>query len=194
MPLDTGDLLAKVYGAAAAAAKTRTSGNSRNLLEVADILSNRFVNGTGGTIAGDLGGLLGSKIGGQLGSVVGSTLAGLLGQSGTPGGSIQARNPLAAAKGRPDPLYDVDWYVDLPLLEGTTELPWEYVEEASLPLVEFGKISNYKAGKTYHYASQQNIGSLQLKLYEDVKGTTSTYFKVWQSLILDTDTGLYAPA
>lgn len=106
------------------------------------------------------------------------------------------------ARGRPDPLLDIYWWVQLPdlpasLMEGggVSSLSWEYVEEATLPFIEFEQVSNYRAGKNYHYPSHHNINTLQLKLYGDVKAQAFNYFSAWQLLMLNTATGLYfAPA
>lgn len=105
---------------------------------------------------------------------------------GTPG----ARDPLNAAKARMDPLMSYNWFCDLPTLDGVA-LSWEFVEEATLPFVEFEQVSNYRAGKMYHYPHQHNIGTLSLKLYEDSAGTATQYVEQWRRKILDLDSGLY---
>lgn len=96
----------------------------------------------------------------------------------------------SAAVGRPDPMLDIYWYVQLPTFGGI-KLDWAYVEEAVLPFVDFDSVSNYRAGKNYHYPNHYNLNSLQLKFYGDVKGNTFSYLKAWQNLIVDTSTGLY---
>lgn len=109
------------------------------------------------------------------------------------------RDPLEAASARGDPLLGVDWFCDLPTLYGTPSgtvaksLSWEMVEEANLPMYDFEPMSNYRAGKMYHYPSHQNLGSLTLKLYEDIAGYSTAYIKAWQSLIFDKASGLYNP-
>lgn len=103
------------------------------------------------------------------------------------------------ARGRPDPLPDTFWWVQMPDLGasvvsgvgGVSSLPWEYVEDANMPFIEFEQVSNYRAGKNYHYPSHYNIGTLQLKLYGDVRAKALNYFLAWQMLISDTSTGLY---
>lgn len=99
-------------------------------------------------------------------------------------------NWLSAAQGRPDPMMDIYWYVQLPDFGGV-KLAWEYVEEATLPFVDFDSVSNYKAGKNFHYPNHYNLNTLQLKFYGDVTGKAYSYLKAWQSLIADTSTGLY---
>lgn len=108
----------------------------------------------------------------------------------TPGG----HHWMERARARSDPIPDNYWYVELPVLNGgDTRLSWEYVEEATLPLIEFDEISNYRAGKSYHYPSHYNLNPLQLKFYGDVDGLSLKYLYTWQNLILNKDTGLYFP-
>src|SRR4051794_36677315 len=88
------------------------------------------------------------------------------------------RDPLRAARARLDPMLSFNWYCDLPVIDGVG-LGWEYVEEATLPNIEFEAISTYRAGKQYHYPHHYNLGTLQLKLYEDSQGIASRYLDAW---------------
>ncbi len=99
-------------------------------------------------------------------------------------------NVLNAMQSRPDPLTSFNWQCSLPDIEGE-RLGWEYVEEATLPFVDFDSTSNYRAGKMYHYPHHYSLGTLSLKLYEDTSGKTSNYVNRWKSLIIDSSTGLY---
>jgi hypothetical protein len=114
-----------------------------------------------------------------------------------PKGNTGKIDPLKVARGRKDPLLGVDWYCELPFLNGVSDQPnhldWSMVEEANLPMYEFEPQSNYRHGKMYHYPSHQNLGNLTLKLYEDSSGQSTAYIKNWQSLIFDRQTGLYNP-
>ena len=101
------------------------------------------------------------------------------------------RDWLAAANARPDPLLDIYWYCDLPIINADTVLPWSYVEEVTLPNVEFDQTSVYKAGKNYHFPNHYNLNTLSIKLYEDVDGKAMNYLYAWQSMIIDRETGLY---
>ena len=101
------------------------------------------------------------------------------------------RTPLTMASARHDPLLGIDWYCDLPKFPGAASLYWEHVEEAALPMMDFEPQSNFRAGKMYHYPSHQNLGNLTLKLYEDSRGSATTYIRQWQSLMFDAETGLY---
>lgn len=102
----------------------------------------------------------------------------------------QTYNALTKARGRKDPLLAIDWYTELPNIAGLT-LGWEMVEQATIPLVEFEPVSNYRAGKMYHYPSHQSLGTLNLTHYEDINGQTTNYYRTWQGLIMDPETGLY---
>lgn len=108
----------------------------------------------------------------------------------TPKGVPGARDPLSAGRARSDPLMNYNWYCDLPTIDGVT-LGWEFVEEATLPLVEFEPMSNYRAGKMYHYPGHYSIGTLNLKLYEDSHGSATTFVDAWQRKIINLESGLY---
>jgi hypothetical protein len=79
----------------------------------------------------------------------------------------------------------------LPIIDSSSSLGWEYVEEVTLPFVEFEKTSNYKAGKMFHYPHHYSLSSLSIKLYEDTKGKSLQYLNDWKRLVLDGKTGLY---
>jgi hypothetical protein len=113
---------------------------------------------------------------------------------GTPGSRAQVntdKDPLAAMRNRSDPLMNFNWWADMPVLDSQFRLGWEFVEEATLPFIEFEQISNYRAGKNYHYAHHFSLGSLNLKFYEDSRGTATDYLTRWQSLIHNKESGLY---
>lgn len=98
-----------------------------------------------------------------------------------------------AANSRSDPLLNIFWYCDLPEINGV-QCSWNLVEEVTLPFVEFEQVSNYRAGKNYHYPSHYNLNPLNLRLYEDSQGSATKYVDAWQSLVFDADTGLYSVA
>lgn len=107
------------------------------------------------------------------------------------GSSGNSSGALNAIKSRPDPLMSFNWRCDLPTIDNSVKLGWEYVEEATLPFVEFEKTSNYKAGKMSHYPHHYSLSTLSLKLYEDSKGKSVQYLNDWKKLIIDGKTGLY---
>lgn len=85
-----------------------------------------------------------------------------------------------------------NWWADLPNLDGNqVKIGWEFVEEVTLPFIEFEQVSNYRAGKQYHFAHHYNIGTLGLKFYEDSYGTSTQYLTHWQSIIQSQSSGLY---
>lgn len=101
-----------------------------------------------------------------------------------------SRDPLSAGRARSDPLLSFNWYCDLPTIDGVS-LGWEFVEEATLPLVEFEPTTAYRAGKMYSYAGHYSVGTLSLKLYEDSSASASYYMDAWRRRILNLDSGLY---
>jgi hypothetical protein len=126
---------------------------------------------------------------------LGATFAAARSQSsGIQASAIASRgqkDPLAAAKSRADPLMNFNWWCDMPVLNGSTALDWFHVEEATLPFITFEQISNYRAGKNYHFAQKYNVGNLQLKFYEDSNGSVAQYINSWQSMVLNAKTGLF---
>lgn len=108
----------------------------------------------------------------------------------TPRSTPGARDPLSAARSRLDPLLSFNWYCDLPDIDNVS-LSWEFVEEATLPFIELEQVSNYKAGKMYHYPHHYSIGTLSLKFYEDIQGSTTQYLEAWRRKIVDPDSGLF---
>jgi hypothetical protein len=107
-----------------------------------------------------------------------------------PRGKPGIRDPLAAGRARSDPLMSTNWFCDLQPIDDA-RLGWEFVEEATLPFIEFEQVSNYRAGKMYHYAHQHSLGTLQLKLYEDSSGSATRYLDRWRRRIADPSSGLY---
>lgn len=106
--------------------------------------------------------------------------------SGTSG-----RDVLTSMRGRGDPLLNFNWYCELPVLDNNVSLGWEFVEEVTTPFVEFEQISNYRAGKMYHYPGHYSVATLSLKLFENSRGVSTQYINAWQSLILSPMTGTY---
>src|SRR6478736_4630099 len=103
----------------------------------------------------------------------------------------------AMARSRPDPHLNIYWYADLPMLPvsidggAVAQLPWYFIEEVTLPQIEFEQFNNYRAGKNYHYPNSYNLNTLQVKTYGDVSAKAINYFTSWQLSILDPSTGLY---
>lgn len=129
----------------------------------------------------------------DLGQILYKRMTNGIGANTTPQLVPGQKDPLAAAQARPDPLMSFNWWADMPILNGSPmpSIGWEYVEEAVLPFISFDQISNYRAGKNYHFAQKYNIGNLQLKFYEDSNATVSQYLNTWQSMILNTQSGLF---
>lgn len=127
----------------------------------------------------------------QLGGELFSGTARGIGMPASPPFAGGQKDPLSAARARPDPLMNFNWWADMPILNNSTVLDWQFVEEATLPFIEFEQISNYRAGKNYHFAHHYSLGSLSLKFYEDSFGTVASYLNTWQSMVLNAKTGLF---
>jgi hypothetical protein len=96
----------------------------------------------------------------------------------------RGRDILSAMRGRGDPLMTFNWYCELPILADNVQLGWEFVEDATLPFVEFEQISNYRAGKMYHYPGHYSLGTLNLKLFENSRSQATKYLDTWRHMIL----------
>lgn len=119
-----------------------------------------------------------------------------LARGGSASGRTGRRDVLSAMQARPDPLMSFNWFAVMPLISPKNgqsyDLGWEYVEEATVPFVEFEQVSNYRAGKNIHFPQHNSVGTLGLKLYEDSNGTATAYLNAWQATMYNPDTGLYS--
>lgn len=103
-----------------------------------------------------------------------------------PGGAI---NPLQGALSRADPLMSFQWYCQLPAITpvGGAEfpaLPWNYVEEATVPMRGFDVRAVFAQGRNRHYAGVYNVDQLNLHFYADVENKALAYLQAWQQAIL----------
>lgn len=126
-------------------------------------------------------------------SLASGILKGVFGQGNSNSNTLTpgARDVLGAARSRADPLMSFCWYCDLPVLIDGTQLGWQYVEECTLPFVDFEQQSYSRAGKKFHYAGAYSLGTLTLKCYEDINGSVTQYIQSWKNSILDDATGLF---
>lgn len=99
---------------------------------------------------------------------------------------------LNAMLGRKDPLPNILWYVDMPVINGTI-LGWEYVEKINMPMYKNAINPFYKAGNTNSYAGIRSLESVSLTAYEDSSRQASDYFEVWQNLVMDQQGFFEAP-
>lgn len=118
------------------------------------------------------------------GSILGteSMLASSLPSPVTPG------NALAGLLARPDPLMAFSWYVELPTIQGPglapANLPWYYVEEATVPFRNFEPRAVYRDGRNRNYAGKYNVDPITLGVYLDENGTALSYWDTWSSAIV----------
>jgi hypothetical protein len=167
--------------------------------QVLSALTNRIGTGLTGGSAG-LSSLINSvsNLGGRTGDFLtnAANTASRLASGGSASGRTGRRDVLSAMQARPDPLMNFNWFAIMPLVSPKNgqsyDLGWEYVEEATLPFVEFDQVSNYRAGKNVHFPQHSSVGTLGLKLYEDSEGTATAYLNAWQATMYNPDTGLYS--
>jgi len=102
-------------------------------------------------------------------------------------GGVQPGNALAGALARADPLMSFLWYCQPPTLIGdgvASNLPWFYVEEASLPFRTYETRQIYREGRPRTYAGKYSVSDLQLTFYLDVGGVAMSYLTAWDNLIV----------
>jgi len=69
-------------------------------------------------------------------------------------------------------------------LTGAAQLPWFYVEEATLPSRNFESRSIFREGRSRHYPSKYSVDNLRLGIYADSANVALNYLYTWQSAIL----------
>lgn len=119
-------------------------------------------------------------------------------------------NPYKDARGRADPIMSYNWYVELPgydfdlgstassLLGGgaigslvgetvgsavskATGLPYEYVEEATLPFRNYSTRQVFRNGNFKKYPNQYEVGNMSLVVYADSAGLSLRYLNAWHN-------------
>jgi hypothetical protein len=91
---------------------------------------------------------------------------------------------------RQDPLLNYSWFCTMPLINGVS-LPWYYVEEFVAPFRSFDVQSRYQQGKLFHYAGQQSLSNVTVKIYDDTTGTAGAYLEAWRNAVCSVD-GTYS--
>lgn len=98
---------------------------------------------------------------------------------------VSGRNWLELAQARSDPMmqfmWDIDWNFP-PGLAGLS-LPVEMVEDIQLPLSRFDVDNVFYQGRRFYYAKFEEFSPVSIKFYEDVRGTTTTFFQNWRQVI-----------
>lgn len=106
--------------------------------------------------------------------------------SGQIGGNYHV---LDSMRSRQDPLMNFSWFCTMPAIDGI-RLPWFYVEEFVAPFRSFQVNSRFQQGKIYHYAGQQDLSNINLKIYDDSSGKAGAYLEAWRGAVSTYD-GIY---
>lgn len=64
------------------------------------------------------------------------------------------------------------------------QLPWYYVEQATLPFRTFEAQHIFREGRPRSYPSKYSVGNLRLGIYADSANVALTYIQAWQNAII----------
>lgn len=139
----------------------------------------------GPTVLGGIEKLPGVFVNSAIGSIddaisskVNTAVGSFLNKLGIPQGRFYAK-----AKSRPDPLWQMDWMIQMPL-----GLPFEYVEEIQFPMSDFGMSNGiYRAGTRNYFAEASDIAPVTINFYEDRYLTVTKWLQKWRSLVQNPD-------
>ncbi len=100
--------------------------------------------------------------------------------------SSAPQSTLSDMKARSDPLFQMDWNVIMPNIEGNT-LSYAYVEEVQLPMAHNDADGVFRSGSMNYYAKYNDIGAVSINFYEDRLLTATKYLQQWRGLIQTRD-------
>lgn len=66
----------------------------------------------------------------------------------------------------------------------SSQLPWYYVEEATLPFRQVQLTSIFRDGRERHYPSKYTVGNLRLSMYGDLGNNSLQYIQAWNNAVL----------
>lgn len=69
-------------------------------------------------------------------------------------------------------------------VQNSAQLPWYFVEEATLPFRQFTVKSIFREGRERHYPDKYSVDNLRLSIYADTKNMAFTYLQAWNNTIL----------
>lgn len=145
---------------------------------VSDILSGNFGGGLEKIISSP------QDVLGKLGSTFGLSSGGTL---SNPGG-VAPDNSLEGVMARGDPQMSYSWYAELPVVTPIggqpTQLPWYFVEEATVPFRTFSKVSRFYQGRQQHIPSNYSLDGLSLAIYADTSNKALAYLTAWQGAVM----------
>lgn len=96
------------------------------------------------------------------------------------------KHTLVASQSRSDPLLNHLWFALPPNVSGVS-LPWYYIEEFTAPFRSFDVLTQYRAGKMFHFAGQHSISNLSVRFYDDSTGKVGRYLEAWRRTVLNAD-------
>lgn len=108
---------------------------------------------------------------------------------GTTAAALSAGNSLAGALARTDPMLSFNWYAEMPVITplgggAAKDLPWYFVEEATVPFRTYDVRSVFREGRDKHYPSKYSVDSLRLAIYADTANVALNYLIAWNGAIL----------
>lgn len=69
-------------------------------------------------------------------------------------------------------------------VSSAAQLPWYYVEEATLPFRAFETRSIFREGRDRKYPSKYNVDNLRLAIYMDSQNNSYQYLQAWNNAII----------
>jgi hypothetical protein len=69
-------------------------------------------------------------------------------------------------------------------VSNAAQLPWYYVEQATLPFRTFEAQHIFREGRPRSYPTKYSVGNLRLGIYADSSNVALTYLQAWQNAII----------
>lgn len=106
---------------------------------------------------------------------------------------INPNSWLALGRKRLDPLMSYTWDVLMPEIDELS-LPNYMIEEVQFTLPSYQDWNVYRNGTFAYYAGPQDVGTLTLVFYEDVRMSSSKYIGAWRKQVQNEDGTFNAPS
>lgn len=68
--------------------------------------------------------------------------------------------------------------------QASSQLPWYYVEEATVPFRQFQQVGIFRDGRERHYPSRYTVSPLRLGIYADTGNNAIQYLQAWQNAVI----------
>lgn len=69
-------------------------------------------------------------------------------------------------------------------ISGAAQLPWQYVEEATLPFRNFEQRSIFREGRSRHYPDKYSVDNMRCIVYADSANVAMNYLMTWQNAVM----------